>query len=108
MIYDDIKRRLQRDRKVGTLFGVFVDPVDPRVVPDYYNIVDKGDAISISVIEANVKRCRYRSSRQFLKDWEQLHINCTKYSHPANGGIYRNVALPPVSEGILNIAQQVI
>ncbi|EPT29757.1 bromodomain-containing protein [Toxoplasma gondii TgCatPRC2] len=57
---------------------IFEKPVDPKTAPGYYDVVTR--PMSLSCIKAKIKKSDYTHPQQFLKDVEQVFINCEIYN----------------------------
>lgn len=57
---------------------LFWTPVNPRTVPDYFNIVKK--PIDIQTIRKKVRDKEYQNRQQFLDDVKQMHENSALYN----------------------------
>ncbi|PFH37712.1 bromodomain-containing protein [Besnoitia besnoiti] len=57
---------------------IFEKPVDPKTAPGYYDVVTR--PMSFSCIKAKIRKSDYTHPMQFLKDVEQVFINCEIYN----------------------------
>lgn len=57
---------------------LFLNPVNPKVVPDYHNIVK--NPIDIQTMRRKVRDKQYFSRKQFLDDVEQMYENSVIYN----------------------------
>ncbi|CBZ52648.1 hypothetical protein NCLIV_024360 [Neospora caninum Liverpool] len=57
---------------------IFEKPVDPKTAPGYYDVVTR--PMSLSCIKAKIRKSDYAHPQQFLKDVEQVFINCEIYN----------------------------
>ena len=71
----------------------FARPVDPNVVPDYYDIVK--EPMDLSLIQENIDMGAYLSPQQFMKDLQLVVSNVVRYNprHDPNRLVHRAHAM---------------
>ena len=74
-------------------YSPFARPVDPNVVPDYYDIVK--EPMDLSLIQENIDLGVYLSPEQFMKDLQLIVSNVVRYNprHDPNRLVHRAHAM---------------
>ncbi|XP_018009322.1 transcription initiation factor TFIID subunit 1 [Hyalella azteca] len=60
----------------------FIRPVNPKLVPDYYNLVEA--PMDLSTMRENLRQRKYQSREEFLSDVSQIVENSKKYNGEAS------------------------
>ena len=76
-----LSHMLQRMREAEEYIW-FKDPVDPKVLVDYYNVIPKKDARDLSKMKAKVDSDKYESLDSVFADAAQLEKNAHVYNGP--------------------------
>ncbi|XP_005095843.3 nucleosome-remodeling factor subunit NURF301 [Aplysia californica] len=70
--------KLLKDLQVHKMAWPFLQPVDPREVPDYYDIV--AEPMDLTIVEAKLEAKAYHKLNDFVKDVTRIFDNCRLYN----------------------------
>jgi histone acetyltransferase len=73
-------RNLIQKLKLAKNAWPFLKPVDPKEVPDYYEIIK--EPMDISTLESNLESGMYKNKEKFVKDVRKIFINAKAYNKP--------------------------
>eukprot|EP01126_Amoeba_proteus_P000130 TRINITY_DN10057_c0_g1_i1.p1 TRINITY_DN10057_c0_g1~~TRINITY_DN10057_c0_g1_i1.p1 ORF type:complete len:669 (-),score=227.06 TRINITY_DN10057_c0_g1_i1:34-2040(-) len=82
-IFENIINILVKDERLIA----FREPVDVKDAPDYYQVIK--EPIDLQKIQHNIRRHKYKSSTEFLEDFELLRSNCVEYNTTRYGFLIR-------------------
>ncbi|ESO89132.1 hypothetical protein LOTGIDRAFT_106754, partial [Lottia gigantea] len=78
--------RLLRNLQGHKMAWPFLRPVDPKTVPDYYQIIK--DPMDLSIIETRVHGRSYQRLSDFVRDVTKIFDNC-RYYNPTGTAFYQ-------------------
>ncbi|XP_050394423.2 nucleosome-remodeling factor subunit BPTF [Patella vulgata] len=78
--------RLLRSLKIHKMAWPFLRPVDPKTVPDYYQVIK--DPMDLSIIETRVHSKSYQRLSDFVRDVTKIFDNC-RYYNPTGTPFYQ-------------------
>ena len=70
----DIISKITRDRR----FSIFLKPVDPEEVPDYYNVIKA--PMDLEQMMEKIDNCSYETAKDFMIDIELICSNALEYN----------------------------
>ncbi|CAL1541773.1 unnamed protein product [Lymnaea stagnalis] len=71
-------QKLLKDLQAHKMAWPFLQPVDPREVPDYYDIVS--EPMDLTIVEAKLNSKAYHKLNDFMKDITKIFDNCRLYN----------------------------
>ncbi len=79
----------------------FKDPVDPKILVDYYNVIPKKDARDLSKMKVKVDSDKYESLESVVADAVQLEKNAHTYNGPLDPVAILATKLKEEIEGVV-------
>ncbi|KAH9489885.1 hypothetical protein Btru_044495 [Bulinus truncatus] len=70
--------KLLKDLQAHKMAWPFLQPVDPKEVPDYYDIVH--EPMDLTIVEAKLNSKAYHKLNDFMKDITKIFDNCRLYN----------------------------
>ncbi|XP_059156808.1 nucleosome-remodeling factor subunit BPTF-like isoform X2 [Physella acuta] len=73
-----VLQKLLKDLQAHKMAWPFLQPVDPKEVPDYYDIV--AEPMDLTIVEAKLFTKAYHKLNDFMKDITKIFDNCRLYN----------------------------
>ena len=90
-LYEAADRVLQELKAMTDHSGPFLQKVNKREAPDYYNIIKS--PMDISSMQKKLKAFQYKSKKEFVDDLYLMWTNCLKYNSDPNHPLRRKALI---------------